>query len=128
MANHGKRAPLARMAAGDGILIYSPTTTYPAGERLRTITFVGEVTGKEPEPSDVIAGGYRRAARLREIDPLPLAQVREHLPASRLRFSFFELDAVDNRGHPGRMCHPDAADKSPHEDPSAEVVSCMIGS
>ena len=95
MANHGKRAPLARMSAGDGILIYSPTTTYPAGEPLRAITFVGEVTGKEPEPSDVIAGGYRRAARLREIDPLPLALVRKHLPVSRLRFGFFELDAAD---------------------------------
>lgn len=77
-----------------------PPPTRPV-RPLRTFTFVGEVTGKEPEPSDVIAGGYRQAARLREIDPLPLAQVREHLPASRLRFSFFELDAVDSRGHPG---------------------------
>ncbi|MDN5852636.1 MAG: EVE domain-containing protein, partial [Actinomycetia bacterium] len=62
MANHGKRAPLARMSLGDGILIYSPTTTYPQGGPLRAITIVGEVTGDEPEPSDVIAGGFRRAA------------------------------------------------------------------
>ena len=27
MANHGKRTPLARMNRGDGIVIYSPTTT-----------------------------------------------------------------------------------------------------
>lgn len=95
MANHGKRAPLARMSAGDGILIYSPITAYPAAEPLRAITFVGEVTGKEPEPSDVLAGGYRRAASLHEIDPRPLAQIREHLPVSRLRFSFFELDVAN---------------------------------
>lgn len=95
MANHGKRAPLARMSVGDGILVYSPTTSYPAGAPLRAITFLGEVTGKEPEPSDLIAGGYRRAARLHEIEPLPLAQVREHLPVSRLRFGFFELAAAD---------------------------------
>jgi hypothetical protein len=95
MANHGKRAPLARMAQGDGILIYSPATTYPQGEPLRAITFVGEVTGAEPEPSEVIPGGFRRAASLREIEPLPLEEVRDHLPVSRIRFGFFELEAGD---------------------------------
>jgi hypothetical protein len=94
MANHGKRGPLARMSVGDGIVIYSPTTAYPAGAPLRAITFIGEVTGDEPESSDVIAGGYRRSARLREIEPLPLAVVSAHLPVSRLRFGFLELDAA----------------------------------
>jgi hypothetical protein len=93
MANHGKRAPLARMSRGDGILVYSPTTAYPHGEPLRAITVVGEVAGDEPEPSDVIEGGFRRAASLREIEPLPLQDVRDHLPVSRLRFGFFELEA-----------------------------------
>jgi EVE domain len=69
MANHGKRAPLARMSPKDGILIYSPTTTYPDGEPLRAMTIVGEVIGSEPEPSQVIPGGFQRAARLREIEP-----------------------------------------------------------
>lgn len=95
MANHGKRAPLARMSPGDGIFIYSPTTTYPRGEPLRAVTIVGEVSGDEPEPSDVIAGGFRRAASLREIDPLPLDEIRQHLPTSRIRFGFFELDGAD---------------------------------
>ncbi len=76
MANHGKRAPLARMSRGDGILIYSPTTAYPGGEPLRAVTVVGESTVDEPEPSDVIAGGFCRAAKLREIQPLPLEQIR----------------------------------------------------
>lgn len=95
MANHGKRAPLARMSPGDGLLIYSPTTTYPDGEPLRAVTVVGEVTGAAPEPSDAIAGGFRRAAALREIEPLPLDDLRPHLPVSRLRFGFFELDPAD---------------------------------
>jgi hypothetical protein len=95
MANHGKRAPLVRMSPGDGVLIYSPTTAYPAGEPLRAVTVVGEVTGDEPEPSPVIADGFCRAARLEEIEPLPLEKIREHLPASRIRFGFFELDAAD---------------------------------
>ena len=93
MANHGKRAPLARMSLGDSILVYSPRTTYPGGEALRAVTIVGEVTGNEPEPSEVIAGGFRRAARLREIEPLRLEEIREHLPVSLIRFGFFELDA-----------------------------------
>jgi hypothetical protein len=94
MANHGKRAPLARMARGDGIIIYSPTTSYPDGEPLRAVTMVGEVTGDEPVPSEVIPGGFRRAASLREVEPVPMADIRDHLPASRIRFGFFEIDAA----------------------------------
>lgn len=95
MANHGKRAPLARMSRGDGLLVYSPTTAYPRGEPLRAVTVVGEVTGDEPEPSEVIPGGFRRAARLREVEPLPLERIREHVPVARLRFGFLELPAAD---------------------------------
>ncbi len=95
MANHGKRAPVSRMHVGDRILIYSPTTSYPKGEPLKAITIVGEVTGDEPEPSTVIEGGFRRAAALREVEPIPLAEVRDHLPTSKIRFGFFELEAAD---------------------------------
>jgi len=44
-----------------------------------------------PAPSTVITGGFRRRADLREIDPLPLELLRDHLPTSRIRFGFFEL-------------------------------------
>lgn len=96
MANHGKRAPLARMAVGDGIFIYSPKTTFPGGEPFRAIAIVGEVTGQAPEPSAVIPGGFRRAASLREIDPIPLDRIRDHLPVSSLRFGSFALSAEDS--------------------------------
>ncbi|MDX6326067.1 MAG: hypothetical protein QOK15_2421 [Nocardioidaceae bacterium] len=95
MANHGKRPPLARMSSGDGVFVYSPTTSYPRGEPLRAITIIGEITGAEPEPSEVIPGGFRRAARLREIEPLPLGEIRDHLPVTGIRFGFFELDAAN---------------------------------
>jgi hypothetical protein len=94
MANHGKRAPLTRMRPGDGVMIYSPTTTYPKGTPLRAITIVGTVTGAEPEPSDIIANGYRRRAELHEIEPLTLDRVRDHLPTNRLRFGWFELSSA----------------------------------
>jgi EVE domain len=91
MANHGKRAPLARMSIGDRILIYSPKTAFPVGDPFRAIAIVGTVSGAEPEPSAVISGGFRLPAELREIEPIPLSQVRDHLPTSRLRFGCFEL-------------------------------------
>ena len=40
----------------------------------------------------MITGGFRRAATLREIEPLPLEKIRQQLPVSRIRFGFFELD------------------------------------
>jgi hypothetical protein len=95
MANHGKRAPLARMSPGDGVFIYSPTTDYPRGEPLRALTVVGEVVGEAPERSQALTGGFWRTARLREIEPLPLTEIRDHLPVSRIRFGFFELDTTD---------------------------------
>lgn len=54
-----------------------------------------EVTRETLEPSDVIVGGFRRRASLREIEPLPLEDVREDLPVSRIRFGFFELAPSD---------------------------------
>ncbi len=95
MANHGKRAPLDRMDAGDGIVIYSPTTTFPNGPPLRAVTMAGSVAGDEPEASDVIPGGYRLRADLCEIEPLPLDRIREWVPTSRLRFGCFELPSAD---------------------------------
>ncbi len=95
MANHGKRAPLARMTLGDRILVYSPKTTFPDGDPFQAIAIVGTVTGAEPEPSAVIPDGFRLRADLREIEPIQLARVRDHLPTSRLRFGCFELTPGD---------------------------------
>jgi hypothetical protein len=95
MANHGKRAPLARMSVGDRILVYSPRTAYPDGEPLKAVAIVGTVSAAEPEPSPIIPGGFRLGADLREIEPVPLDQLGGHLPTGRLRFGCFELDPGD---------------------------------
>lgn len=87
----GKRPALARMAAGDRVLVYSPRTEHPGGEPLSAVTAVGEVTGAQP--IEVAGEQYRRAARLTVITPVPLADVREHLPVSLLRFGCFALNA-----------------------------------
>ena len=43
----------------------------------------------------MIEGGFRLAASLREVEPVPLADIRDHLPASRIRFGCCEIDAAD---------------------------------
>ena len=45
--NHGKKAPLQRLHAGDGLILYSPRTSYPAGEILQSFTAMGEVISGE---------------------------------------------------------------------------------
>lgn len=45
--NHGKKAPVQRLRAGDGLAIYSPRTEYPGGEPLQCFTFMGVVSAGE---------------------------------------------------------------------------------
>jgi predicted RNA-binding protein len=41
--NHGKKAPLQRLHAGDHIIIYSPREAYPDGDVLQHFTAIGTV-------------------------------------------------------------------------------------
>lgn len=45
--NHGKKAPLQRLHAGDGLAMYSPRTSYPDGEALQRFTAIGIVSSGE---------------------------------------------------------------------------------
>ncbi len=45
--NHGKRAPLQKLRAGDGLVIYSPRTDYPDGAPLQAFTALGVITSGE---------------------------------------------------------------------------------
>ncbi|MGL4766838.1 MAG: EVE domain-containing protein [Formosimonas sp.] len=47
---HGKRAPLARMKAGDWLIYYSPKTDMHAGEPLQMFTAIGRMVGAAPYP------------------------------------------------------------------------------
>ncbi|GLR08434.1 EVE domain-containing protein [Mixta theicola] len=44
---HGKRAPLARMAVGDGIVFYSPVVQFRGKEKCQSFTAIGTVIGEE---------------------------------------------------------------------------------
>src|SRR5215471_16538551 len=41
--NHGKRAALQRLRAGDFLAMYSPRTEYPNGQQLQAFTALGKV-------------------------------------------------------------------------------------
>jgi hypothetical protein len=41
--NHGRQAAVRRLKAGDGVIMYSPRTAYPDGERLNAFTAIGTV-------------------------------------------------------------------------------------
>ena len=41
--NHGKKAPLQRLRGGDGLVMYSPRTSYPDGQPLQAFTAIGSV-------------------------------------------------------------------------------------
>lgn len=45
--NHGKKPPLARMKPGDGMIYYSPRTTYPDGPALQAFTAIGTIADDE---------------------------------------------------------------------------------
>ena len=45
--NHGKKAPVQRLRAGDGVVMYSPRTAYPDGEVLQSFTAIGVVCSGE---------------------------------------------------------------------------------
>jgi len=45
--NHGRKAPLQKLHAGDGLVMYSPRTSYPDGEPLQSFTAIGSIASAE---------------------------------------------------------------------------------
>jgi hypothetical protein len=51
--NHGKKAPLQKLQAGDGFVYYSPKTSYPTGEPCQMFTAIGIVKTGEVYQADM---------------------------------------------------------------------------
>jgi hypothetical protein len=45
--NHGRKAPLQKLRAGDWLVMYSPRTSYPDGEPLQAFTAIGTIISGE---------------------------------------------------------------------------------
>ena len=63
--NHGKKAPLSRFCAGDGLVIYSPRTSYPDGEPLQAFTAIGGIVSSTLLTLLVVPAAYSFIERFR---------------------------------------------------------------
>jgi hypothetical protein len=103
--NHGKRAPLQRLSAFDGVVFYSPRTSYPDGEPLQAFTAIGRVkTGEvyqvemtsrfKPFRADVKFLKAKEALIRPLIDRLSFIEDKSHWGA-RFRFGHLNISEVD---------------------------------
>jgi hypothetical protein len=106
-ANHGKKAPLLRMRAGDGVVFYSPKTDYPDGEPLQAFTAVGVVRSGEVYQADM-GGGFRPFRTEVDWAPCDEAPIRPLIGrlsfirdaahwGAAFRFGHFEVPEADFR-------------------------------
>ena len=103
--NHGKRAPVQRMHAGDGLLMYSPRTSYPDGEPLQRFTAIGTVatgTVYQVEMSEDFKP-YRVDVQFLQAQEIPITPLIEKLSfikskahwGAAFRFGFLRVPAED---------------------------------
>jgi len=103
--SHGKKAPLQRFHAGDGLLIYSPKTAYPDGDALQAFTAIGRVTSGDiyqvemspdfkPYRVDVEFLPCREAPIRALIDELSFIKSKTHWGAA-FRFGLLKVPAED---------------------------------
>lgn len=101
----GKKAPLARMAVGDGLVIYSPVTAFSGTEQCQRFTAIGTVAGAEPYPFEVtpVFMPYRRRVRYRACQDAAIRPLLEQLDITagfinwgfKFRLGHFEIGAAD---------------------------------
>ena len=102
---HGKAAPLRRIAPGDGIAYYSPTTSFGGTDRLQAFTAIGMVDPGAPYQVDMGGGfrPFRRDVSWREATEARVHPLLAHLSFARdnknwgyqLRFGLFEVTQQD---------------------------------
>jgi hypothetical protein len=103
--NHGKKAPLQRMHAGDGLLMYSPRTSYPGGEALQRFTAIGVVATGETYQVEMSEDfkPYRTDVRFFKSNEVPIRPLIERLSfiknktrwGATFRFGYIKVPAAD---------------------------------
>ena len=82
--NRGKPQGISRMSPGDGLVYYSPKTSYPDGDPLKAFTAVGRVAAGEPWQAD--EAGFKPWRRKVDYDdgaPVPLGDLEQELELTR---------------------------------------------
>ena len=103
--NHGKKAPLAKFKAGDGLVMYSPRTAFPDGEVLQAFTAIGRIKSGEiyqvemapdfkPYRIDVEFFACEEAPIRPLIDELSFIRSKTHWGAA-FRFGFLRVPEAD---------------------------------
>jgi predicted RNA-binding protein len=103
--NHGKKAPLQRLHAGDYLVMYSPRTSYPDGDVLQSFTAIGIVVSREIYQFEMSSDfkPYRVDIRFLEcnetsirplIDQLTFIRNKEHWGAA-FRFGMLGIPETD---------------------------------
>jgi hypothetical protein len=102
---HGKAAPLRRIAAGDGVVYYSPTRAFGGKDKLQAFTAIGIVKEGEPYCTDMGGGfrPFRRDVEWRESIEAPVRPMLSNLAFAarspnwgyRLRLGLFEIPVRD---------------------------------
>lgn len=103
--NHGKKAPLQRMRAGDGLLMYSPRTSYPSGESLQHFTAIGVVVTGETYQVEMCEDfkPYRIDVSFFKAAEVPIRPLIERLSfiknktswGATFRFGYIKVPAAD---------------------------------
>lgn len=105
--NHGKKAPLQRIRAGDGVTYYSPAETIRGKDKLQSFTTIGRVRDEDLYQGEM--GGdftpWRRNVDYVEAKETPIAPLLEVLDFTRgnrnwgyqMRFGLFEISEHDFR-------------------------------
>jgi hypothetical protein len=81
---HGKAAPLRRIAAGDRVAYYSPTTAFRGGDRCQAFTAFGIVRDRPAYQADM-GDGFRPFRR--DVDWQPVGQAPIHPLLDRLELT-----------------------------------------
>ncbi|WP_227852739.1 EVE domain-containing protein [Klebsiella oxytoca] len=102
---HGKRAPLARMKSGDGIVYYSPSMKFMKKDRLMAFTAIGYIKEGEVYQFDMGDGfvPFRRDVRWLSNCKCPISNMLDTLEFTsgnknwgyQLRFGILEISGHD---------------------------------
>jgi hypothetical protein len=103
--NHGKKVPLQKFRAGDGLVMYSPRTSYPDGEPLQSFTAIGTIVSGEIYQVEMLPDftPYRVDVRFSRCSEAPIKPLIERLSfikskthwGAAFRFGQLKIPATD---------------------------------
>jgi hypothetical protein len=103
--NHGKKAPVQRLKAGDGVILYSPRTAYPDGEPLQAFTAIGTVVSGDVYQVEMTSSfrPYRVNVQFVPCDETPIKPLLKDLSfvksqthwGAAFRFGFLRVQTSD---------------------------------